>query len=331
MLGDIDFVQLWVDGNDKDWHNEKSKYVPSYDMDDSIMRYRDWDNLQYWFRGVEKYAPWVRKIHLITCGHYPKWLNLEHPKLNLVKHSDYMPKDYIPTFNANSIILNIHRIKQLSNKFVFFNDDFFILKKTKETDFFKGDLPCDYAIMDGIAPTDIFSYIEFNNTCIINKHFEKRAVLKNNLPKWYNLSYGIQVIRNILLLPWRDFTGIYDPHLPIPFQKKTFLDVWAAEWQLLDKTCKNKFRSKEDVTEWLLRYWRIMKGEFYPSPILGKNFKFSVNEKSNALIGKIIEKQKYRIVCISDSEMNIDFEKEKLRVNKAFESVFPEKSSYEKA
>jgi hypothetical protein len=301
-------------------------------MQDSINRYRDWDNLQYWFRGVEKYAPWVRKIHLVTYGHYPKWLNLEHPKLNLVKHSDYIPKDYIPTFNTRPIILNIHRIEQLSDKFVIFNDDFFILKKIIETDFFKNDLPCDYAIMNCIAPREFFDYTRFNNFYIINKHFKKRAVLRNNLSKWYNLSYGTQVIRNILLFPWKNFTGIYDSHLPIPYQKKTFQEVWDVEGQLLDKTCRNKFRSKEDVTEWLLRYWRIMKGEFCPSPILGlgKLFQFSAKEKNNALMNEIIKKQKYRIVCTNDSEATIDFEKEKIRVNKAFESVFPEKSSFER-
>jgi hypothetical protein len=299
-------------------------------MQDSINRYRDWDNLQYWFRGVEKYAPWVRKIHLVTYGHYPKWLNLEHPKLNLVKHSDYIPKDYIPTFNTRPIILNVHRIEQLSDKFVIFNDDFFILKKIMETDFFKNDLPCDCAIMNCIAPMALFDYTRFNNMYIINKHFKKKAVLKNNLSKWYNLSYGTQLIRNILLFPWKNFAGIYDSHLPIPYQKKTFQEVWDVEGKLLDKTCMNKFRSKDDVTEWLLRYWRIMKGEFCPGPILGKFFQFSAKEKNNALISEVIRKQKYRIVCINDPEATIDFEKEKLRVNKAFESVFPEKSSFER-
>ena len=54
-------------------------------------RYRDWDNLQYWFRGVEQFAPWVRENSFVTWGHLPKWLNTEHPKLHIVKARRFHP------------------------------------------------------------------------------------------------------------------------------------------------------------------------------------------------------------------------------------------------
>ena len=60
--------------------------------DDRDIRYRDWDNLQFWFRGVEKFAPWVNKIHFVTYGHLPKWLNVNNKKLNIVNHKDFMPE-----------------------------------------------------------------------------------------------------------------------------------------------------------------------------------------------------------------------------------------------
>lgn len=81
----IDFVITWVDGGDAAWQAEKNRYgkemypagasaLRRAENDDSDERYRDWDNLKYWFRGVEKYAPWVRKIHFVTWGHLPEWL-----------------------------------------------------------------------------------------------------------------------------------------------------------------------------------------------------------------------------------------------------------------
>ena len=57
---DIDFVITWVDGNDLEWKREKAARLGHTDMDISVNaddrkeRYRDWDNLRYWFRGVEK-------------------------------------------------------------------------------------------------------------------------------------------------------------------------------------------------------------------------------------------------------------------------------------
>jgi len=102
---------------------------------------------------------------------------------------------------------------------------------------------------------------------------------------------------------------------------------------LLDKTSQDKFRSKENLTHWLCRYWRLMKGEFIPSRSLGKKFGISDNKKYNASIYRAISKQKYRIICVNDDEdgvdMNIDFEAEKKNLKNAFECIFPEKSSFE--
>jgi hypothetical protein len=326
MSNDIDFVLPWVDGNDKAWQAEKRKYASDDSEGNSAVRFRDWGLLPYWFRGVEKHASWVRKVHFVTCGHYPEWLNLKHPKLNFVKHSDYMPQEYLPTFNSAPIELNFHRISSLSDKFVLFNDDFFITKNISQRDFFKGDLPCDQAIMDCIAPTMMFSYIRFNNTYIINKYFQKRKVLGKNFLKWYNPIYGFQCIRNILLFPWMNFTDIYAPHLPIPYVKRNFQEVWEVEGQLLDKTSRNKFRSKDDVLHWLFRYFRIMKSEFNPSPILGKYYDIS---SDNTAIINAIKKQKHKTIAINDLPGDFDFAKAKNELINAFESVLPNKSEFE--
>lgn len=142
----IDFVITWVNGNDPEWRKEKSLYSGdaisnSFELDIREERYRDWDNLQYWFRGVEKFAPWVRKIHFVTWGHLPKWLNLDNPKLHIVNHKDYIPKTFLPTFNSHTIEWNFHRISGLSEHFVYFNDDMFLLQKVEPGEFFKGGKP----------------------------------------------------------------------------------------------------------------------------------------------------------------------------------------------
>ncbi len=67
----MDFVQLWVDSNDTEWQAEFKRYAAINNGDKRDVRYRDWENLKYWFRGIEKFAPWVERVHLVTCGHYP--------------------------------------------------------------------------------------------------------------------------------------------------------------------------------------------------------------------------------------------------------------------
>ena len=136
---EIDFVITWVDGSDDRWQKEKQETRKHLgivaDVDDRKERYRDWDNLQYWFRGVEKYALWVRKIHFVTWGHLPKWLNTDHPKLRVVNHEDFIPREYRPTFNSHTIEWNLHRIPDLAEQFVYFNDDMFLTNQVYEEDF----------------------------------------------------------------------------------------------------------------------------------------------------------------------------------------------------
>ena len=125
----IDFVVTWVDGNDVAWQAEKIRYSPKKtDSGNEENRFRDWGLMKYWFRGIEKFAPWVNHVYFITWGHVPEWLNLEHEKLSIIKHSDYIPDEYLPTFNSNVIELNLHRIPQLSEHFVLFNDDMIFFK-----------------------------------------------------------------------------------------------------------------------------------------------------------------------------------------------------------
>ena len=124
MNFDIDFVVLWVDGSDSEWiksfNSFLSEELSSKKIDVSEERYRDAGLLKYWFRGVEKCAPWVRKIHFVTCGQKPDWLNTDNSKLHLVNHSDYIDSKYLPLFNSEAIEISMHKIPDLAEYFVYF-------------------------------------------------------------------------------------------------------------------------------------------------------------------------------------------------------------------
>lgn len=116
--------------------NEKDKYSPiKADESNSVNRYRDWGLLPYWFRAAEKFTPWVNKIYFVTWGHIPSFLNTDNEKLRIINHKDYIPEEYLPTFSSHVIEANLHRIPSLSEHFVYFNDDTFILRPMPETSF----------------------------------------------------------------------------------------------------------------------------------------------------------------------------------------------------
>lgn len=139
----IDIVITWVDGNDLEWNKERDKYVLPNDRKNKSTggdkRYVDDCLLQYIFRGIENFVPWVNKIHFVICGYLPKWLNVNNPKINIVKHEDFMPKKYLPTFAGNALSLNFHRIKGLAERFIYVNDDIYSIKPTKKELFLKKD------------------------------------------------------------------------------------------------------------------------------------------------------------------------------------------------
>ena len=326
----IDFVVTWVDGADEDWLSEKKHYFVSKGEDASQKRYRDFGLLKYWFRGVEQFAPWVGHVHFITCGHLPDWLNTSCPKLHVVKHSDYMQPELLPCFNSNAIELGIHRIEGLSERFVYFNDDMYLLRDTTEEDFFRNGLPTDSAVFSPVMPIwneDIGKTI-YNDMEIINKYFHKPEMVKNCFTKLLNPIYGKQLFRTVCLLPWRHIPGFYNDHIPISYLRSTFEKVWKLESERLSEVCLHRFRDYgNDVSHWLMRYWQLCSGDFFPvSPRRGADLDILSPD-----IYRIISSQKYKMICINDKDIPDDqFEQLRVSLIQAFNTILPNKSIFEK-
>ena len=152
----IDIVIPWVDENDDKWQAVKNSFSgDNENFETSNVRFQSWDNLHLWFRAIEECMPWVNRIFLITCGQVPNFLNKNNGKLKLVYHEEYIPKEYLPTFNSNTIEMNVHRIKDLSENFILFSDDVFPLKPIPEEYYFKNNVVCDEAVENIITTTSI--------------------------------------------------------------------------------------------------------------------------------------------------------------------------------
>lgn len=330
-MNKIDIVVAWVDGSDPAWQQEKAKYM-GIKADDGAAnnRYRDWGLMPYFFRGIEQFAPWVNHVYFVTCGHVPEWLNLDHPKLTHVKHEDYIPKQYLPTFNSNVIEWYYHKIPGLSEQFILLNDDMFLIYKTKPEDFFANGKARDICVFDTIHQPhtdDIFAHTLLNNNGVINKHFHKLSVIKKQLPNFFHPAYKGALLRNFLLLPFKSFTGFYELHIHSNMFKSTYETLWEKEPEILTRTMQSRFRSADNVMQWLVKNWQICEGKATPMPVsFGKKLELGEDDKE---IFAAIKKQKYKVLCINDSSENIDFNRTKKALTACFETILPEKSSYE--
>lgn len=330
---EIDFVITWVDGADKEWLNEKSLYDTTVDVDDSAERYRDWELLRYWFRSVEKFAPWVRKIHFVTWGHVPEWLNTENPKLHIVRHEDYIPGEYLPTFNSAVIELFFHKIEGLSEKFVYFNDDFFVINHVQPTNYFLNGKPRDMLAFQPVVANPknpVMSHIYMNNSVTLCKYFNKRDNVKKYPKNYYHLGYPpLYFCYNILEMAFPLYTGFYTIHNPSPFTKTTFEEVWSREKDLLEEMATHRFRNKNDVSPYLFREWQKLSNQFVPTNVLKDFGYFEVGQDNHKLISTI-KKQKKKMICINDVKLNSDFEQVKKELQDAFEVILSEVSSFER-
>ncbi|XP_060603821.1 N-acetylglucosamine-1-phosphotransferase subunits alpha/beta-like [Ruditapes philippinarum] len=138
---DVDVVYTWVNGSDpafiKDFQMMMKMQNKAKPEVLALNRYNDWGTLKYSMRSVEKNAPWIRHIYLLTNGQVPDWLDLNSPRISIVTHADiFTNKSDLPAFTSPAIESHIHRIQGLSNRFLYMNDDIILPTKVYMSDFY---------------------------------------------------------------------------------------------------------------------------------------------------------------------------------------------------
>lgn len=329
---DIDFVIAWVDMNDPKWKEEFARYSGKVDEKGngvSKARFRDYGFLKYWFRGVEQFAPWVRKIHFVTCGQKPDWLDESNPKIHLVSHEEFMPERFLPTYNSGVIERYLHKIPGLAEHFVYFNDDFYVIDTLGPERFFRNGLPCDIAAFRYHPNWSQWYRMLKNNIRIINRYFDKKEVMARDHDKWFHSSYGTKALWNHLLKPYGKFITLRTPHNAQPYLRSTYEEVWAVAGKELTETSANRFRSSTDYTQELFRTWQICRGNFQPYNTYVDTKMFPLMIRSRQAI-RAIREQSYKLVCLNDNVHIRNYEQVMQELQSAFEYILPEKSTFER-
>ena len=336
----IDFVLPWVDGSDPQWLAEKRNYEKSGESmsggeANAECRYRDLGMLRYWFRSVERFAPWVNHVFFVTCGQKPIWLDERNPKLRLVKHADYIPPECLPTFQSNSIELNLHRIPDLSERFVLFNDDLFLLRPVSPELFFRNGLPvipCDLGIPRWIGCSNT-SRIALNNSAILRTGLNVERLVWRNMWKFVNMrALGIvRAVKNIVAFSVnRVYIAGTFGHIAQPHLKSTFDEIWRVCPSALNRTARSRFRTDDCVSHWLASAWDMVSGRFFPANEKRMGEFVALNEETLERVCDIILRRPCFEICLNDKGSNDELERCFAKVALAFESILPEKSSFER-
>lgn len=340
----IDFVLPWVNGNDPKWRNLKKSYLPKRDGDsNSDARFRDFDTLRFVLRSIERNCPWYNKIYLITEGHIPEWLNINHKKIKHITHSElYFDSSDLPVFNSSSIEMNLPNIKELSDKFVYLNDDLIIMNKLDTTRFFKNDLPVDFISHGWLARKKLFRKIKNTDTWI-NSLNNNLDLINSNLPPkkldnsfLFDKSYPfLTKLSNFLCkYIYKRYLWLEHWHHPQPYKKKTLLDVYNRFNSHMALCSKNRFRNNNDLTQYIYRYWHLANGYFYPEK---NNDAIIANIDSIKTLNRLIKtfnnkKNNTNFICFNDSIKmdDTEYDKVKMALSSFLYSYFPNPASFEK-
>ena len=336
----IDFVVLWVDGNDLSWQDKMLSYKGTSEQSNPT-RFRDWNIFKYWFRSIERFASWVHRVFLITDNQIPSWININHSKLKIIDHKDFIPEEYLPTFNSHTIELNIHRIEGLSEHFVVFNDDTFINAPITPEYYFKNGLPCDAPFEHIFTPRCYFpevdmwgiNIIEFCDTQVVNAHFNRKEVTKANPKGWYGsyLGWKYRLQAYIIRLFGRtEFQHFYSPHNERPFLKSIFEEAWKEEGRMLCNSC-TRFRENVSLNLYFMRYWQLASNMFYPENSIKQKQVVQLEKSNLTLLEAKLLDTNIRSLCVNDSSLcdYEDYIRIKPLVINLFEKKFPRKSSFE--
>lgn len=290
----MDIVIPYVNGNDPFWQEQHAKYENvATDWANSEARYRDYGTLKYVFRSIETYVPWIDKIFLIVSSpsQVPEWLDTSNPRLRIIYHEDYIPSEFLPTFNANTIECFLWRIPELSEYFIYGNDDFFFLRPMKKEDFF----------VENKVRVNIYKH-----TNKIDTPFKKMC--QNNV------RFGTLSDKKLPLYVYTDHT--FSPKRKSRMEK--LFNIWGEE-------IYNTFtpiRDEKNITQYVFDIfaWHSklaatsnIKSKFRPS--LKDDF-FSLPEE-------------YDTVCFNDLEGS-DFERMQKKILQFMTLYYPLKCSFEK-
>ncbi len=339
----IDIVIPWVNPSDLKWQEDKARYSgkPFDPTSGDEKFYRDWNTLLYLFRSIETNMPWINKVHFLTYGHLPEWLNVDNPKLSIHNHATFFKKDHaFPVFSSDAIEMNLTTIPGLSEKFIYFNDDELVVKPVNDERFFKNDLPVDSLVQDIprggrlyrlLRTKDVYPDICKNCIKPLNKIVSKRNLRKRHKECFYDSTYSFSdKSRNLFFNLFSKYYWIRPNHSPQPLLKSRINECESLFGDLITETGKSRFRNKKDICHYLFRNYNLVTGEFYPKNyhdtycIVLSSYKDSLSE-----IEKIPD---YTFVCINDSEFlsHDNYLKVKPILESKLSSLFPNKSSYEK-
>ncbi len=320
----IDLVYLWCDGSDPIWRAKRQEYLNKIDTAFDTQsfcegRVADNDDLLHSLRSVDMYAPWINHIYIITDNQCPSWLDINNKKITIVDHTELFNKNQLPLYNSCAIELGIHKIKGLSEHYLYANDDMMFNRTVSPSFFFsrRGKVKCRFlSLIDNIDDSSTYGSTILSANNVISSDF------------------GLKLDR---ISPHHQIDAYVKSSVERCFER---YKVWGEE------TIRNRFRSPLDMQLHIFSLYAVATGEGMliwdnKYSIIHRILRF-VARKLKCRVGcdseffslksleieQCINRFKPALVCFNDTEIVQDADR--LRMKNLYAKLYPNKSQYEK-
>lgn len=291
----MDIVITYVNGLDPLWQKD---YEAHTSIPVLTKRFRDWGTLRYLMRGIEVNMPFIRKVHLVVArdSQVPKWVNRD--EVNVVLHEDIIPAEFLPTFNCNPIEMHLHRIKDLDEQYMYFNDDVFPMLPCKPTDLFvdgKGVLGMSRHLLS----LDMFKKICRNSDVVARKALGKRPQI----------------------------TFLRPQHVCTPMLRSECCELYESVEQDI-RSSISKTRTAKNISQYLFLNYMYLKGKLINRRLSKRHFSLGITSVEK--LRKFITNPDRMFTCINDVQLSEERYEELRRVLiESFDTRFPNKSKFE--
>jgi hypothetical protein len=282
----IDAVYTWVDGDDPDWLRRKTAALSALGEQQistiaaNASRFISRDELKYSLRSMAVFAPWIRRIFLVTDDQIPPWLDDSDPRLTVVSHRElFVDTGVLPTFNSHAIESRLHRIPGLAEHFIYFNDDMFFGRPVLPTAFFHAN---------GIAKFfQSTAQLEAGPATVCDAPVT--AAGKNNR-RHIEECFGRSIAQKM-------------QHVPYALQRSVLEDIERTLPREVLRTAGHQFRHPGDLSipSSLQHYWAFLTGRAVPGSI---KYRYAdlAHPSTPLHLAFLLARRNYDVFCLNDTD-----------------------------
>ena len=292
----VDVVIPYVNMGDRNWLSDFLYYTKNPSPNPE--RYRSWGTLKYLIRGVAKHMPFVRKVFLVVAreSQVPAWVNSK--TIQVVYHRDFIPQKYLPTFNSCTIEAFLNNIPDISDHFLYFNDDIFPINDLYLDDFFTEDKPhIDFSLFKKFSGTNVY-----NSQCLNSMNMIKNAL---------HAESEYQLVR--------------PEHCVAAIRKETADKISElCEDQIAASI--SKMRQTKNINQYIYSLYEYFTDNYVDDIC---SFVYLTLKDDLSAIKNTILHSHFQLVCLNDSNGIKDYSKTRLALQNIFTEKFPDKCKYE--